>query len=225
MFKKKIAEPSVLERMEAALYLAIIVPFAGQEVAVIARELTHAQIESCGKFTLIETFQDKIFKKEKVTFDEMSKYAETQYNILKLSLINPTYEEIFKIVTKYNDIESIEKQLQDIQTKFDEAEITGEKIDLKTMKEEFAILEMQARFCFPADFVSHTVSFALGIGNSDIKLVSEEMLYNAAVKAKIGHDNPADHLHGNFSDFNKEDINNRAWIIYQDKQKGKKDGG
>jgi len=58
------------------------------------------------------------------------------------------------------------------------------------------------------------MSFALQQDNSDIKDVSEDMLFSAAIKATKGHDNPADHLPGNFTDFNREDINDRAWSIY-----------
>ena len=48
------------------------------------------------------------------------------------------------------------------------------------------------------------------------------MLFHAAIKAVNGHNNPSDHISGIFTDFHKDDINNYAWIIYNEYQEQKR---
>ena len=48
---------------------------------------------------------------------------------------------------------------------------------------------MNSQFLLPTDFVSFVLSFALSLDGSDIKEVSEDMLYEAAFKAHKGKDN------------------------------------
>ena len=76
----------------------------------------------------------------------------------------------------------------------------------------------------PEDFMAGVVTYALGITKSDIKEVTENALYSAAVLAKIGNDNPADHLHGIFTDYMRDDINLRAAIILKEREKEQKHG-
>ena len=71
----------------------------------------------------------------------------------------------------------------------------------------------------PKDFLSTITCYALGIEKSDIKEVTTNALMNAAVMAKMGNDNPSDHLKGLFTDYMKDDINKRAWILFQEKNK------
>jgi len=47
-------------------------------------------------------------------------------------------------------------------------------------------------------------------------------LIEAAILAERGHDNPANHLNGNFTDFMKDDINKRAWLLLEDERENKK---
>lgn len=216
--------PSAIKQMEYSSFPAIAAPFNGKIIWIIARELNYVQIKSCGDFSLIETMQDKINNKElnkKLSFDDMVKYSELQHKIVSKSLLNPSYDQIINMLNKYDDSDNIDEQLKNIKNLFDEAkkDKNSNKKEMKLLKEEYAMIELQYRFILPADFLSFIFSYALKINDSDINLVSEEMLYNAAVKAKLGKDNPSDHLSGNFTKFNLEDINDRAWNIYYEKHK------
>jgi hypothetical protein len=197
---------------EAEMDPALMIPFHGVKLPVIVRRLTYAQIRACGDFSLIETVSDIIKKKKgNATTKQMYDYSELQYNILKRSLKAPTYEEIMSLSEA--DILRIhaEKELKELEGIINNLPAGPEKDKLK---EKYYITLTNSKFLLPADFVSAVVSFALNSSGTDIKEVTEDMLFEAAYKAVKGHDNPADHLPGNFSDFNKEDINNRAWIIY-----------
>ena len=50
------------------------------------------------------------------------------------------------------------------------------------------------------------------------------MLLEAAILAERGHNNPADHIHGIFTDFMKDDINKRAWILLTEEREKNKNG-
>ena len=75
---------------------------------------------------------------------------------------------------------------------------------------------MNSQYILPSDFVSFIMDFALDQGNSDIKEVSEEMLFEAAILSTWGggSGSVADNLPGTFTKFNKVDINKRGKLIY-----------
>ncbi len=190
----------------------IMTPFFGVFLPVVVRRLTHTQIRSCGDFSLIETVTDMLSNNnKKMAVSQMVDYAELQYQLIKKSLVSPTYEEIMGL-NEFDVLRvEVEKELKELEIILNDMPSGLEK---NTLMKDYHLARMNSEFFLPADFVSFIVSFALKLDDSDIKDVSEDMLYEAAIKAKHGHDNPADHLHGNFSDFNREDVNNRAWIIY-----------
>jgi hypothetical protein len=195
----------------------LMVPYNDNPVPVKLRQLRHVEIKDCGDFSLIETMRDKIIsKRKKITPEQMVNYSELQHNILKKAMVSPTYEELMKL------------------NEFDVLRIESEK-GIKAIKDQLGLLKaspkkrdltnelnqriMDTQYWLPPDFVSYIMSYSLRIDDTDIKLVSEDMLYSAAIKAKNGNDNPADHIHGVFTDFNREDINERSWIVYYKRQK------
>lgn len=200
----------------------IMVPFDGAVVPAILNRLNYTQIRACGDFSLIETASDIISRKRQLSVSEMLAYAEMQYNVLKAALKAPTYDEIMKM-NYYSDISSgIAPEMAEIEKAIAELPL-GPKRDRLRM--ELDTLRMDYEFLLPSDFVAYIVSYALKVDDSDIKLVSEDMLFEAACMANKGHDNPADHLPGNFSEFNREDINKRAWVVYYYRMRDQKNGG
>jgi len=200
----------------------IMAPFMGGYVPVIVNRLNYAQIRACGDFSLIETTSDIISNKRKLSPAEMIAYAEMQYNIVKASLRSPSYDEIMGVVYYSEISKGIAPEIEELESAIAELPV-GPKRDI--LKSELDTLRMDYEFLLPADFVAYIVSYALKVDDSDIKLVSEDMLMEAACMAKNGNDNPSDHLPGNFSEFNREDINKRAWIIYAQRMRDKTQGG
>lgn len=202
---------------EAEQKPAIMAPFFGVYLPVIVRRLTHVQIRACGDFSLIETVADTLTNKnKKVSVSDMVKYAELQHKLLKKSLVSPTYDEIMGL--NEFDVLRLEavKELDELEAILNNMPSGTQK---NALMNDYNVARMNSEFLLPADFVAFIVAFALKIDESDIKEISEDMLFEAAIKAKNGNDNPSDHLHGNFSDFNREDINNRSWIIYHQRNK------
>jgi len=202
---------------DAAQKPAVMAPFFGVMVPVVVRKLSQVQIRACGDFSLIETVQDLIQREDKKTsVEEMIKYSELQYEILERSLVSPTYAEVMSL-NKYDVLRlEAEKELKELEDILNNMEHNKER---KELMFKYNTALMESRFLLPVDFVSYIVAFALGVDASDIKEITEDMLFEAAFKATKGHDNPSNHLHGAFSDFNKEDIDNRAWIVYYERTK------
>lgn len=226
--KKELKRPSALQQIASISTPAIIAPFGtnpktGEDrlVTVIARELSFVQIKACGNFSLIETFTDKIYKdKKQPSMHEMVEYSELLHKVVSSSLLNPSYDDIINTILKYDNIDNIDQQLKDIKVMFDEIKKDPEmKNKAVALQEEYAIIELQYKYVLPANFLNYIFAFALQTESSDIKLVSEEMLEEAAAKAALGHDNPADHMPGMFTEHNYEDINDRSWTAHYNKKK------
>jgi hypothetical protein len=210
----------VIEQIEAIEYPILFIPFHGTPVPVQVRELTQAQLMSCGNFSLIETLEDKIrMDSKKCKISDIVAYAERNHNIVKQALINPTYDQLFKIVGTNNKVKEAKKELAELKKKIGSTKSGPQRSKLE---EEIDNMRIWCDLILPNDFMSYVVSHALGINKSDIKTISQNMLLDAAVLAERGHDNPADHIDGRFTPFMKDDINKRAWFLLNQKRKENK---
>lgn len=217
-------EISNLDKMEAAVYPAVSLKFNGKEVIQIAKRLSSLEIQSCGDFSLINLDSDKHKGSTEDPVVQMAKYAELQHKVLKMSMINPTYDEVEEMLLKHANVEDLKERMQRSKEQY----IFNKDLsieDKKILEREYAILEMRVKFIFPSDFLIDMFTFATSQDISDIKLlVSEEILYNAAILAKKGNCRPSDILceDGNYTAFNKHDIDMRAEIIFYERTKKKK---
>ena len=213
----------MLQDFHDAQFPIVTIPFFGTLVQVELRELTQAQIYAAGgiDLSLIETFQDKIRQNKKPTIEDIVQYSEIMHAIARGALHKPTYDQIFETLRDDLDVKKMESDLHKLH---EELALLPDGPEADALDKEITRMNIRLNLLLPDDFLAGVTSYALGIGKSDIKLVSEEMLYNAALTAKQGGDNPADHLHGRFSDFNREDINRRAWALYYSKKKEMADG-
>lgn len=191
-------------------------PFNGVLIGPVkAKRLRHAEIASCGDFSLIETFYDKVRAKE-VTRGDMSGYAKIQHAILRKALISPTYDEIMKVVGQYENLEWCKERLKAFRLEVDREEDATEK---KKKQRELEDLEMQYYNVLPGDFTGFFMAFSLQIAETDIKSVGDEILLEAASLAKLNNNRPSDNIGGVFTDFNRADIDKRAWGLWIDKHK------
>lgn len=139
---------------------------------------------------------------------------------MKATLVCPTLDEIIDTVTgvdvviqrERNEIEELRNLLDKCPAK-DPKRIQLEKV--------ISSLELSLGFLLPDDFCASITAWALGVDRTDIKKITREILLEAAIMAKNGNDNPADHITGVFTDYQKEDINKHAWIVYSEFQKEK----
>lgn len=221
---KRKNRPTVLDRIEAAKFPVVIVPFHGEPIPVVLQELTQAQILSCGEFSLVETFKDKIRKKnlnKKTALRDITEYAEKANAICRIALVKPTYDEIVQTVSGAN-IQEKKKQLEEIEEQISGMNPGPQRTELQN---EINNLRVWCDLLLPEDFTATILSYVLGIEKSDIKQITEEALLHAAILAERGHDNPADHIQGEFTAYMKDDINRRAWIELEDYRKERKKNG
>jgi len=121
-----------------------------------------------------------------------------------------------RVVGQYENLESCKEKIKAFRLEV-EAEKDGPK--KKRMRKELEDLEMQYYSVLPADFTGFVMAFALQIGETDIKAVGEEVLLEAATLAKLNNNRPSDNIGGVFTDFNRADIDKRAWGLWLEKHK------
>jgi hypothetical protein len=211
-----------IEQMGYGLYRPVLTswPHMGQLV-VIMRELSDTQIFSLGEISMIKTFWDKIASDREPTIEEMNAYAERHDKLLRLSMANPSYDDVIAVAGSYISHESIKRELDDIKKLWKELPHGAEKVRLK---KQYDGIEMASKFILPPQFTAPLVSWVSGVSRTEIEQVTYEMLLKAATLAKLGGDNPSDHIGGKFERFPGDkllynDINNRAWYYLQNKDK------
>jgi len=209
----------VLDEVEKAQYPLLIVPFFDAMIPIKLRELTSTQVLACGNISLIETLSDVIEKARMEQQQDLKKaveYSKTLHRIVEMSMISPTYQEMMEVIGKNKNIDNCRKVLKELKLELKKTPLGLRRNELE---QEVASYEFFTNLILPEEFISVIVSYALNINKSDIKLISEDMLYDAAILATNGHNNPANHLDGNFTKFNEDDINKRSWIIYAERKK------
>lgn len=204
---------------EAAPLLAI--PFNGALMPFRIRKLRSDQILTLGNMSLIETFHDKMARKKKPTILEMNEYVERQHKICKLAMVQPTYDEVVAEIAPGFDFAALEVELREIKTSFDKMDDGPEK---KAIQDKYNIMELQYKFLLPGDFMGSVLDFCLGITESNLKLVTSEVLLQAAILATRGHDNPSDHIDKSLlKPHHILDFDNRAWLEFdREQEKNKK---
>jgi hypothetical protein len=182
-------------------------------VIVKIRELTQAQIMACGEFSLIQTMADKI-KQKKLKRHEIVAYAEQQHTVARAALVSPTYDEIIERIGNGINIDARKTELAELKKKVEGLTPGPQR---SALEEEIDSYRIWIDLILPDDFLGTIVAYSLGYNKSDIKLITEKMLLEAAWLAEKGHDNPHDHVgSGTFTDFNKYDIDRRAWMVLDD---------
>lgn len=214
------SEPSERSDFELAAFPIISALFNGAEVFVRVRELSVIQIKTCGDFSLIKLFDEGTIKRSGgLSVREMTEFAGYQNAIVRESLLEPTYAELMEWcgVDPTRHAEELEELRETV--KSTEA---GSERDL--LIERIDAHKIWLDMILPQDFSSTVMAYALGINKSDIKKVTREALLHAAVLAKRGHDNPHDHLSGQFTPFNEVDIDTRAWQVFEQEREKLKSG-
>jgi len=204
--------------MEAAVTPAVSVLFNKKEVIIIAKTLSSLELQSCGDFSLINLDTDVLSKSDDDPIVSMAKFAEIQHKALKLSMINPTYDEVEEMLMKNAGVKDFNKRMDLLKGEF---VIEKDEKKKKIMEKEYAILELRYKFFFPSDFLIDMFRFATQQAYSDIKLLtSEEILLNAAIMAEdkcLISDILCED--GYFTPFNKFDIEKRGKILLMESRK------
>jgi len=214
-WKRKEASP--LETIMNADRQLLAAPWKGSPCMVMARELSDIEISALGNFSLIETDEYKWSQAQtKRKWSEVREYCEMNVKICKAALVSPTYDEIFEAVGKTAFNTKVEERIKHIGKMLDDMPDGPARQELEEIRDSLVVAW---EIILPQDFMTTVACYALKIAKTDIKKVTEEMLYTAAVLASRGHKAPHEYIHGVFSNFNIEDIDLRAWNIYDERIK------
>ena len=209
--------------MVEGAYQTIIAPFNEMEVPVVVRCPNPTQLRACGSFSIID-IRDEVDKieqaKEKVPDAIIADMVDKQEAILKETLVSPTYEEIVNDVYGQDGwYQELKENLKKVEAMIVNVKEPAERGILVT---RLRMLKMQSGFMLPNDFTAFVVAWALNIDRSDIKKITKTMLLDAAILATRGHDNPSDHLIGNFNEYHYDEINKQAWVVYNEFEENKR---
>lgn len=206
-----------LEVIRGALYHWVPVPFAGSVVWCKLRTLNRTQMEACGSFALVALGEEKPDPDRADLIDMRN----SQEALVKASLMEPTYEQLEELIYGEDHIMARNRaELDELEDMADKAEEMPSQ-ERAEIDEEIHRLRLMTAFILPEDTFGFVTAWALGVDVSDIKKLSRDQLYSAAVLANSGKDNPSDHLSGIFTDRDREEINVTAWSIYYERNGGK----
>jgi len=221
MSKKPISADDLADQ----LFPVVMVPFNGIMTPVILRELNQVQIKHCGDFSLIETAKDRSIRNNKIGEKQELEYLKKMYSVTRTALVVPKLDEVYEFTDKKARVnrDEIKKELIELKRTVSEMKRGPQRSEIE---KEINYKYYDIDFILPDDFISFIVSYALGIDKSNIKMVTEEILIEAAILAKRGGDNPADHISGVWPEVQKQfycdDLNKRSWVLFDEKYGSKK---
>jgi len=134
-------------------------------------------------------------------------------------MISPSYDDALKAASLYEDAQAMKADIKKAREDALAENDAGERA-----KKERTLLNKELAFyqIFPADFAGTIFSYGVElVDKNDIKKVDEEILKNLAIMARNNNNRPSENITGNFTDFNKADIDRRAWAIYAEEQEKK----
>lgn len=216
--KRTAVTPNTTQTAPAAFvtaeYSLISALWKGIEVVVKVRNLSPVQFRACGDVSFIN-LMDGV--PEHFSWKKWVQYAETNYRILRAALVEPTYDELMATVNRGTMVADAEARFKEINAQIKDMPRGPARQELENLRDATRCMY---DLVFPDDFVSSIVLYQGAPPGSDIrKVVGErgrEMLLEAAILAERGHDNPHDHMLGNFTPFNLIDIDKQAWLVLAD---------
>jgi len=214
--RKQEQPQGVLDRIDAAEHRLVALPWKGLPCGIVkVRRLSDIETQAIGNFSLIETDSYKWSKaRVKTQWSEVLAYAQKNVCICKAALVSPTYDDIFAAVGNRSFNAEVKAQIQHINQLLESMSPGPARAEAEGIRDA---LTVAWEVILPEDFVAGVIQAALGTDETDIKKVTEDMLYQAAVLADRGGKAPHEYIHGIFSDFNIRDIDNRAWIVYDER--------
>lgn len=222
-------KPLTLEEMAGLIdpytEIVVIAPWNGTPVPVTIRMLDSVTLNACGDFNTVNAVLQKGEEaKEAVDNDIILKTKNIHENILRHSLVQPTFEwfeehikeKDFYINTKAKISETKEliAHLQSMEKKAQYAE-------------QLEIMEMSLAFLLPEDFTATIVSIIMQRDTTDLRKLNRDTLLRVGLLAEKYNVRPSEYLEGQFTEKQNEDIDVAALSIvheYREMQKAEQSG-
>ncbi len=201
-----------LQLIREAEHELVALTWKGSPAGIVkVKILSEVEIKAIGNFSLIESDAYKWSKAQiKTSWSELLAYAQKNVGICKAALISPTYDDIFAAVSRPLFNAEVKSRIENINRMLEEMQAGPARKELEEIRDS---LVFTWEVILPDDFMTGVVVSALQITKTDIKKVTDDILLQAAILAERGHKAPHEYVHGVFTDFNRSDIDNRAWIV------------
>lgn len=206
---------TLVNQFKKASWKLISVRFNGLPVFVKVRIPSDLELRAIGNFSLIGS--------SKVPNDwrRIVETASIQNEIVKATLVTPTYKNIFDIVGIPDFIEEKRKHFEDIEKEI----LTAPKGPMKKELEiKAALLRMQFEMILPNDFCADISEYALGRNRTNIDKITEDILLELYYNHKMYGGRPSDYCNDDtLTPFNRRDIDNNAMAVgYKNEKRDKK---
>jgi hypothetical protein len=204
-----------LQLIHEAEHELVALTWKGSPAGIVkVKILSDVETQALGNFSLIETESFTWSKaRVKTSWSEILAYAQKNSAICRAALISPTYDEIFAAIGKSAFNDQVKAQVGDINRLLEDMPLGPARQELEEIRDS---LIFSWEVILPDDFMAGVVTAALQTARTDIKKITADMLLSAAILAERGGKAPHEYVHGVFSDYNRRDIDNRAWILYDE---------
>lgn len=205
---------TMIREIKKVAWHLISVPFNGQQIFVKVRIPSDLEIQAIGNFSLIGGG---------VPVHDWRKIIDTavvQNELVKASLVTPTYKDIFEIVGIPDFMNEKREQFLAI-----EKEIAGlPKGPLKKeLETRAALLRFQFELILPNDFCVGITDYILGRDRSNINQVTDKILLECYLSHKQFGGRPSDYCNDEtLTPFNRRDIDHNALRVGADWERKEK---
>ena len=197
-----------IEKIRGGLFHWVLVPFNRQEIWCQLRCPNQTQLDQCGDVSniILDREEGKEFD-----HDELINIKNYQEELCKIVFNRPTFDEIAALVGTEDFVLSAKrKELEEINKKFEENKASMSEMEKDIIATQVKTLELQIGYIIPDDTMAFITNWAMGNDISDIKRISKEEFLKAATLAKLHNKAPSDYISGNYTDFNKNEIDSYA---------------
>jgi hypothetical protein len=191
----------------------VAIPWKGESIPWKLKILSATQIMACGNISLIQAGR---YRHETIKPDDWvrrNEYADTLVTICKASMVSPSYDQLFDLIGKAPNAQSIKRDFLDIQKELKQMQRGPAKAELEN---ELQAMRILWDFIIPEDTMAAVVEFELQPGNPIIQSITEETLLHLAYLAEQGNCKPSDYCDGELTAFHRVDIDTAAYAALRE---------
>ena len=212
-------ERLILENTEKIVML----PWNGVYVPFKIRMLNATQMKSCGDFSVLSIVNEDDEKDvpdldNEESFMDILKLKNTQEKMLELALVHPTFNEMAELLGQSDLIKSVKSTLALCEKKVadDILMSLAQKIELT---KEIDNYNLYLSYLYPDDFIGAFVQYVTQRGHTDLDVLTHKILLEAGLSSDRFKGRPSDYIEGNFTEFQKHDMDNYAVMaVYKFKE-------
>lgn len=207
MFKRRdkikaelLPKEDLLKLIDAGTERIIFAPWNGKPIPIKVVMLSSVAINSCGDFNTVKP-NDK--EGELAGLDDMLRIKNIHENILRLAMVEPTFEELHAHVLGKDFVAKRRAELDRIEQLIPKLDNDEDIIKYNKMAQQ---LEIVLAFLLPEDFMCFIVEYILQTDKTDVDKLTTKMLLEAGWLGERYRQRPSDFIEGTFTEKQRIDI-------------------